>query len=153
MRTTARLAIPALLALLGACSGKQAPTTAVFVPPAESTADFGALRVHYNALPTLSLGDAVAREYAVEKSPGTGMLVVAMRQLADGNESPAQGQVSAVVHDLQGVRQQIDFKAVTTGDYTDHLGTFTLNPRDTYRFEVTVKSGHQTETVKFQRSF
>lgn len=153
MRTPARLATLALLALLGACSGKQAPTAAVFVPPAESTADFGALRVHYNALPTLSLGNDVAREYAVEKTPDTGMLVVALRQLVDGNESPAQGEVSAVVQDLQGVRQQIDFKAVTTGDYTDHLGVFKMSPRNTYRFEVTVTSGGQTETVEFQRSF
>ena len=146
------VAIPLFL-LMSGCSGDQAPKAAVFVQPAESSTDFGDLRVHYNALPTTSLGDAVAREYGVQKDPGTGLVVVALRQLLGENEVATQGDVSGVVHDLQGVRQQIDFKTVTTGDYTDHLGTFKMNPRDTYRFEVAVKSGGRTEIVKFQRSF
>jgi len=142
-----------LLLLIAGCSGNQTPQPAVFVTPAESSSDFGDLRVHYNALPTASLGDAVARDYGVQKDSGTGMLVIALRQLADGNEVAAQGDVSAVVHDLQGVRQQVGFRTVKTGDYIDHLGTFQISPRNTYRFEVTVKSGGRTEVVKFQRSF
>lgn len=139
--------------LMAGCSGNQTPQPAVFVAPAESSSDFGDLRVHYNALPTASLGDAVARDYGVQKDPGTGMLVVALRKLSDGNELATQGDVSAVMLDLQGVRQQVDFRTVKTGDYTDHLGTFEMSPRNTYRFEVTVKSGGRTEVVKFQRSF
>ena len=142
-----------LLIAVSGCSGNQAPQPAVFVSPAESSADFGDLRVHYNALPTVSLGDAVARDYGVKKDADTGMMVIALRQRSGGNELTAQGDVSAVVHDLQGVRQQVDFKTVKTGEYTDHLGTFEMSPRNTYRFEVTVKSGGRTEVVKFQRSF
>jgi hypothetical protein len=153
MNTFKHIATLTLFLAAAGCSGNQTPQPAVFVPPAESSSDFGDLRVHYNALPTASLGDAVARDYDVQKDPGTGMMVVALRRLSDGNEVATQGDVTAVVLDLQGVRQQVDFRAVKTGDYTDHLGTFEMSPRNTYRFEVTVKSDGRTEVVKFQRSF
>lgn len=153
MRIFRHLGSISLVLMAAACSGTQSPQAAVFVPPAESTADFADLRVHYNALPTMSLGDAVAREYEIAKDPGTAMLVIALRKTDGENEVAAQGDVSAVAYDLQGTRQQIDFKPVATGEYTDHLGVFKMSPRDTYRFEVTVNSGGRTETVKFQRSF
>ena len=55
-----------LILLITACSAGEKPRAAEFVPPAASSANFGDLRVHYNALPTLSLNEAVAREYGFE---------------------------------------------------------------------------------------
>ena len=147
------LSIALAALLLTACNGSERPRAAEIVAPAETTAVFGDLRVHYNALPTLSLNDAVAREYSVEKDAGTAMLVIALRQFANGEEIPAEGEVSATAYDLQGARQQIAFKAVKTGDYTDHIGIFDIHPRDSYRFEVTLKANGRSEAVKFQRNF
>ena len=138
---------------LAACSAGEKPRTAEFVPPADSSIDFGDLRVHYNALPTLSLNDAVAREYSVEKDAKSAMVVIALRRLADGQELGAEGKVSAEAYDLQGKRQHIDFSAVKTGDYTDHIGTFAISERDSYRFEVKIESRGRAETVRFQRNF
>lgn len=149
MKTPALL----LLALLTACSGAEPPRAAVLSQPADSQADFGDLRVHYNALPTLSLSEAVAGQYGVDRDAGSAMLVVAVRRVAGGQELPAQAEVSAKVQDLQGAMQRVDFATVATGDYSDHIGAFDISPRDTYRFEITVKSGGRTEVVKFQRSF
>jgi hypothetical protein len=142
-----------LILLIVACSAGEKPRAAEFVPPAVSSADFGDLRVHYNALSTLSLNDAVAREYGVSKDAGTGLIVVALRRIAGGEEQAAEGEVSATAYDLQGARQQIAFKAVKTGDYTDHIGIFDIHPRDSYRFEVTLKANGRSEVVKFQRNF
>jgi hypothetical protein len=154
MATTMKLISLLLSALLlTACSAGEKPRVAEFVPPAESTVDSGDLRVHYNALPTLSLNDAVAREYGVTKDAGSAMVVIALRRLADGQELGAEGKVSAEAYDLQGKRQHIDFSAVKTGDYTDHIGTFAISERDTYRFEVKIESGGRQETFKFQRNF
>jgi hypothetical protein len=146
---------PLLLSILliAACSAGEKPRAAEFVPPAVSTAEFGDLRVHYNALPTLSLNDAVAREYGVDKNAGSAMLVIATRRLENGEEVGVDGEVSAEAIDLQGARQRIGFSAVKTGDYTDHIGVFTIQARDSYRFEVTIKSNGRTENVKFQRNF
>lgn len=142
-----------LILLIAACSAGEKPRAAEFVPPAESSADFGDLRVHYNALPTMSLNDAMAREYGVDKDAGSAMLVIAVRRLADGEELGTEGEVSAEAFDLQGARQQIEFSAVKTGDYTDHIGVFAVHARDSYRFEVMVKANGRTERVKFQRNF
>jgi uncharacterized protein DUF4426 len=142
-----------LIPLIAACSAGEKPRAAEFVPPAASSATFGDLRVHYNALPTLSLNDAVAREYGVSKDAGSAMLVIAIRRLENGEEVGAEGEVSAEAFDLQGARQHIEFSAVKTGQYTDHIGVFTIQARDSYRFEVTVKSNGRTEKVKFQRNF
>jgi hypothetical protein len=136
-----------------ACSATEKPRAADLVPPAVSSTDFGDLRVHYNALPTLSLNDAVAREYGVAKDAGSAMLVVAVRRLENGEETSAEGEVSAEAFDLQGARQHIEFSAVKTGQYTDHIGVFTIHARDSYRFEVTVKADGRAEKVKFQRNF
>lgn len=148
-----RIPLLILTLLLAACSAGEKPRVAEFVPPADATVDFGDLRVHYNALPTLSLNEAVAREYGVTKDAGSAMVVIALRRIADGQELGAEGEVSAEAYDLQGQRQHIDFSAVKTGEYTDHIGTFAINARDSYRFEVRVESGGRKETVKFQRNF
>lgn len=139
--------------LFAACSPAEKPRAADFVPPVVSSADFGDLRVRYNALPTLSLNDAVAREYGVTKDAGSAMLVIAVRRLENGEETSAQSEVSAQAFDLQGARQQIGFTAVQTGQYTDHIGVFAIHARDSYRFEVTVKADGRTQKVKFQRNF
>lgn len=138
---------------LAGCSDGEKPRAAEFVPPAPASADFGELRVHYNALPTLSLNEAVAREYGVTREAGSAMVVVALRRVAGGEEVGAEGRVSAAAYDLQGKRQDIDFSAVRTGDYTDHIGRFAINAHDSYRFEVKVESQGRAEVVKFQRNF
>lgn len=151
--TMKRIPLLILTLLLTACPAGEKPRAAEFTPPAPAFADFGELRVHYNALPTLSLNDGVAREYGVGKDAGAAMVVVALRRMVNGEEVGAEGKVSAEAYDLQGKRQRIDFSAVRTGDYTDHIGTFAINARDSYRFEVKVESGGRSEVVKFQRNF
>ena len=152
-RTMKRISLLILPLLLAACSAGEKPRAAEFVPPAESSIDFGDLRVRYNALPTLSLNDAVAREYGVTRDAGSAMVVIALRRIANGEELGAEGKVSAEAYDLQGQRQRIAFSAVKIGEYIDHIGTFAINARDSYRFEVKVEAAGRREVVKFQRNF
>lgn len=154
MKTMLKHSLPLLLTLLlAACSAGEKARVAEFVPPADATIDFGDLRVHYNALPTLSLNDAVALEYGVTRDDRSALVVIALRRVANGEELGADGEVSAEAYDLQGKRQHIAFSAVRTGDYTDHIGTLAISERDSYRFEVKVESGGRKETLKFQRNF
>ena len=107
------LAPPALvlLTLLAACSGGQAPRTAEFVPPAPAETDFGTLRVRYNALPTLALSDAVAKQYGVQRDAGTALVLVALREVKGAEEIDADGEVSVTAHDLSGTRQAMTTSA------------------------------------------
>lgn len=142
-----------ILCLLAACSGGEAPRPAELIPPAPAHASFGDLRVHYNALPTLTLGEGVAREYGVKREDGSALLFIALRRGQDSTEVPADGKVSATVTDLSGKRQTVALRPVVTGEYTDHIGTFAVSERDSYRIDVNVRSDGRNETVRFQRNF
>lgn len=142
-----------LSALLTACSGGQAPRTAEFVPPAPAETDFGTLRVRYNALPSLALSEAVAKQYGVQRDAGTALVLVALREVQGSDEIDADGEVSVTAHDLSGTRQAIELRKVDAGGYTDLIGTARVSPRNSYRFEVVVTAGDRTETVTFQRNF
>lgn len=146
-------ALLAATLLMTACSGGEPPRAAEFVQASPAEADFGDLRVRYNAVPTLSLSESVARQYGVPRDAGTALVLVALRKVAGGEEVDAEGEVSVTAHDLSGTRQALTLRKVDAGGYIDHIGTARISPRDSYRFEVVVKSGGRTETVKFQRNF
>jgi hypothetical protein len=148
----ALLAIALPLALSG-CARGEAPRAADIVAPTQAFSDFGDLRVHYNVMPTLTLPEAMAREYGVAKAADTALVFVALRRLVDGEEQAAQGEVAGRALDLQGKRQQVRFSNVEIGEYTDHIGTIEVSPRDSYRFELDVRADGRTHVVRFQRNF
>jgi hypothetical protein len=139
---------------LAAC-GNPAPEPARFVPPAPSMTELeGPLRARYNLLPTLALGEAVAREYGVERSAASALLVVALRRpTADGDETAVDGEVDAEVVDLAGRRQVVALRRVATGDYVDHVGTVKAGPHDTLRVRVAVVVDGRRQEFDFQRNF
>lgn len=142
-----------LALLLSACSRGDSPRRAELITPPPAHTDFGDLRVHHNALPTLALSAAAAKDYQVERNADTALLVIAPRRLLQGEEVATPSQVQAVAIDLQGKRQPIALHAVRTGEYEDYLGTFSVGARDTYRIEATVTSDGRRNVVKFQRTF
>lgn len=150
-----RLALAGLLvvALLGGCSAGEQPRAAELVAPAQSSTDFGDLRVHYNALPSTSMGEAMSRLYGVQRDPGTALVLVAVRRVQDGEETGVAGEVDGVAFDLQGRRLPLSFQAIEVAGYTDHYAVMPVNARDSYRFEVQVRMDGRTHLVKFQRNF
>lgn len=162
MRPDSRLPVPRsrllvaafVLALtLAACSNGDAPRAAEFVPPSPAHSDFGDLRVHYNALPTMALSEPVAKQYGVERDADTALVLIALRQLRNGEEVDTDGEVTVQASDLAGARQQIPLRVIDTGDYTDHIGTATISQRNTYRFDVAITANGRKDTLQFQRSF
>ena len=144
----------ALCVLLAGCGGT-APEPAQPVPPPVATAELqGPLRVHYNLLPTLALGEAVARQYGVKRSDDTALLVVALRRPTnDDDEVTATGEVLAEVVDLSGRRQEVPLRQVATGDYIDYIGTVQTGQHDTLRIEVSVITDGHRQKFDFERSF
>ncbi|WP_368561759.1 DUF4426 domain-containing protein [Pseudoxanthomonas sp. UTMC 1351] len=138
---------------LAACSNTEAPRAANFVPAAPAHNDFGDLRVRYNALPTMSLSEEMAKQYGVERDTGTALVVIALRQLKNGEEVDTDGEVTGQVSDISGARQPIVLRTIDTGDYTDHIGTVRVSQRNTYRFDVTIAAGGRKDTLQFQRNF
>ena len=153
MNTTGKPLLLVLTALLASCTAGEKPRAADVVAPSPAYQDFGDLRVHFNAMPTLAVSEPVAREYGIERDAGKAMVTLALRRLDKGEEFAAEGEVQGVALDLQGMRQPIAFTAVRTGEYTDYIGTFRAVERDSYRFDIMVKSGERGGTIRFQRNF
>ena len=80
MLRAAPLLLSVVVMSLSACSGEQAPRLVTPTQGHSSQADFGALRVYYNLLPTLAMNESVARSYGVQRSADHALLVVALRQ-------------------------------------------------------------------------
>ena len=147
------LLLSAALLSLGACSGSQAPRVATPSPGHPSQADFGALRVYYNLLPTLAMNDSVARSYGVQRSANQALLVIALRQRQGDEERPVEGTVTATATDLSGRRQQVALRTVQTGAYTDHVGSVQISEHDTLRLVLQVAAANDGGTLHFERSF
>lgn len=153
MNTIGKSLLLAATLLLASCTEGERARPADLIAPAPAYQDFGDLRVHFNAIPTLAMSEPMARLYGIERDAGKALVTLALRKTANGEELATEGEVQAAVVDLQGLRQSIAFKPVRTGDYTDYIGTFRVAERDSYRFEVTVTSAGRSGTVKFQRNF
>jgi len=142
-----------LLAALAGCSGP-APQPARVLDPAPAVAELhDGLRAHYSLVPTLALGEAVARQYGIRREDGTALLVVALRQRQADDEVPASGQVRAQARNLAGQRQQVQLREVGTGDYRDHIGLVRVGERDQIRIEATVLANGRSSSFSFERGF
>ncbi len=147
------LLLSAALLSLCACSAQETPRPATPVEAQASHADLGALRVHYNLLPTLSMNPTVAGNYGVQREADRALLVVALRQLDNGQELPAKGSVLATATDLSGKRQQVALREVRTGEYTDLIGVLDAHPHDQLQVELKVTTPVANGDVRFQRNF
>lgn len=142
------------LLVLAACSEGQPPTRVQPVStPVQSLQVLGALHVRYNALPSLALPESAVKAYGIDRGAGRGLVIVALRQLRDGQEVPVEGRVRGVAVDLSGRRQEIAFKPVRTGDALDQVGSVEISPRDVLRFQLEVVSDVGGGRLAFERSF
>ena len=148
-----KILAPLAMLMLAACSAGETPRVVTPTATEPAYADFGNLRVRYNALPTMSLNEQVAKQYGVARDEKRALLVVSLRELRDGDEVPVDGKASAQAIDLQGERMPVALKPVRSGEYVDHIGGFAISLRNHYRIEIAVEALGRRETASFQREF
>lgn len=155
-----RFLLPACLACgLLACSGGGDSTTPVSASQqsqsqsaeAESTID--GTTVHVTAVQSSQLPDSVARQYGIERSPKTVLLLINLRDAGNG----AAPTMTATVSDLQGHTTPVALREVHVAQSEpptiDYIGTVDVTLPDTLRFTVVAKRGGSTATVQLSRDF
>jgi hypothetical protein len=99
------------------------------------------------------LPESVARQYGIERSPKRILLLVNLRNAANG----AAPTLTATVSDLQEHTTSVDLREVhvaQSGAPTiDYIGTVDASLPDTLRFTVVAKRGGSTATVQLSRDF
>ena len=145
----------ALLCFTLAACGNDAPKPAKRIDvPQEAVSRVGDVIIRANVLPTANLNDTVARSYGIPRSDNTLLLLVAVRQGPDGQETALPATITAGVATLHGQRTEIAMRALRTGELVDYVGTVDVSPPDTLSFDIKiVREGAATETMAFSRDF
>jgi uncharacterized protein DUF4426 len=120
----------------------------------EASVRIGDVTVRANAVATATLGEAVARQYGIERDDGSVLLLVGVRRGADAQETALPARITATATNLLGKRQAIAMREVRSGEFIDYVGIASVIAPDTLRFDVEVvpQPGPRT-TLQFNRDF
>ncbi|MDB6163325.1 MAG: hypothetical protein JWL98_757 [Xanthomonadaceae bacterium] len=154
-KRTLALAIASLLLLVG-CNPQapeaSAPAQSAVNGQTDAVATIGDVTVRSSVIQTSMLPEEVARQYGVERSPKTLLLLVASRKGDAAVATSLPATVGATVTDLRGGVQDIAIRQVQADSFTDYVGTLTTTLPDTLRFDVTVRiDGIAPVHLRFQR--
>lgn len=122
---------------------------------AQNSQAFGDTVVHYNAIPTLALGEAMAKRYAISRSSRSGLLNIAVQKtLADGSSEALAATISGDAVNLTGQRTPITFREIP-GDEVSYIGLFNARGPDTYTFNLSIRPNGSAQdlNVRFNQNF
>ena len=117
---------------------------------AQSTQDFGNYTVRCNAISTLQLPEAMAKQYGIERSARRGLLNIFV-EAKSGEAHTVNAVVTAQVGDLTGHDQPVVIQETNENGDIDYLGEFPIDSSGTYVFTVKVSPAGQASpfVVKF----
>lgn len=122
---------------------------------AENSLSVGELTVHYNALSSLDLSPEVARQYAITRSAGRGLVNIAVRRGAAGSAVAVAAQLSGSASNELGQRQSLSFREVREGEAIYYLAEPRVSAGDTLEFAIEVRVGADQPPIslRFRQAF
>jgi hypothetical protein len=108
---------------------------------------FGDVTLHANALSTLQLLPAMAKQYGIARDAHHGLLNVSIEQ----NGRTVSASVTAQVGDLTGHTRPLPLRETAENGDIDYLGEFAIDGSGTYLFTITATVAGKTQplTMKF----
>ena len=109
--------------------------------------EFGDVTMHLNALSTMQLMPAMAKQYGIARDAKHGLLNVSIEQAGH----TISASVTAMVGDLTGHAKPLALNETAENGDIDYLGQFTIDGSGTYVFTVTATVPGKTQpmTAKF----
>ena len=140
---------------LGACSrDTSAPAPAAPSAPQETVSRVGDVTIRASVMQTSTLAETVAAQYGIARDDRTVMLLVAVRQGPEAEETALPARIAATATDLRGQRHEIAMRELRSGDLLDYVGTMEIALPDTLRFDLDItREGGATSTMQFNREF
>jgi hypothetical protein len=131
-----------------------APATMATAAQQEATSRVGDVTIRASAMPTAMLAPEVASRYGIARDERTVMLLVAVRQGTEMQETSLPATITATATNLSGQRQPITLRELRSGDLLDYVGTVETSLPDTLRFDLTIlREGGASSTMQFSREF
>ncbi|HEY0662537.1 MAG TPA: DUF4426 domain-containing protein [Lysobacter sp.] len=141
---------------LGACSREAAApaSPAASSQQQEAVSRIGDVTIRASVMQTSTLAEAVAAQYGIARDDHSVMLLVAVRQGAEAQETALPARITATVTDLRGQRRDIAMRELRSGELLDYVGTTEIALPDTLRFDLGItREGGATSTMQFTREF
>ncbi|MDR9432664.1 MAG: DUF4426 domain-containing protein [Spiribacter sp.] len=119
--------------------------------PAQQSQRFGDYDIHYSALPTGIMNEAVAEEYGILRSRTRGMVMITV--LRDGKAVSAR--LNVLARDENDDLREIPARAVKQDDWVSYVGVFPVAEAETLVFEVEIRphAGGGPFEFAFRQSF
>lgn len=112
----------------------------------------GDVSIRASVVPTAALNEAMAREYGIERSPRSVLLLVGVRRGPEREETALPARITAHAADLRGVRRPLEMREIRSGELVDYVGTVRVTPPDTLRFELEVEhAAGAPSSLRFSR--
>lgn len=107
--------------------------------------------VHYIVINTSFLTPEVAKNYGLQRSKYQGLVNISV---LDSNTQKAQNvDVSGSAVNLIGTKKPLSFKMVEEGDAIYYLAVLPFRHQEKYRFDIDIRHGDKTETLRFNHEF
>ena len=125
------------------------------VSHAEISQEFGAIKIHYNALTTDQLLPEVARAYKIERSKTRGMVTMSvLKQNSVGVSTPVPAKLTVYATNLNQQLANIEMREIKEGTAIYYLGEFRVTPPDTLKFTTTIEvAGEPKREMVFTQKF
>lgn len=118
---------------------------------AEQYKKLGDWDVHYIVINTSFLTPEVARAYGLQRSKYQGLVNISV---LDSDTKKAQNvDVSGSATNLIGTQKELTFRMVQEGDAIYYLAVLPFRHQEKYRFNIDIKHGNKSETLKFTHEF
>ncbi len=92
--------------------------------------------LHYSAIPTMALSEAVAREAGILRSSNRALLNVALRKGRAAEAMAVAARIEANATNASGRRQALRLREVREGDAIYYLGEASIDERDVLSIDL-----------------
>lgn len=116
---------------------------------AEQKKTLGPWEVHYIAFGTTFLQPEIARANDIVRSKSNALINISV---LDRRTKEAQSvEISGSARNLLGNNKALEFKEVKEGKAIYYLAVLNHDDKETYRFDIDIKQGNNTQKLQFQQ--
>jgi len=116
---------------------------------AEQKKTLGNWDVHYIAFGTTFLTPEIARANGIVRSKSNALINISV---LDKTSQEAQSvEITGSARNLLGNNKKLAFKEVKEGDAIYYLAVLSHDDKETYRFNIDIKQGNNSQVLQFQQ--
>ncbi|GAB5379186.1 MAG: DUF4426 domain-containing protein [Aliiglaciecola sp.] len=116
---------------------------------AEQKRVLGDWEVHYIAFNTTFLTPEIARINNIQRSPNNTLINISV--LDRRTKEAQEVEITGTARNLLGTTTKLQFKQVKEGKAIYYLAPFSFDDEEHYRFQIVMKQGSNSQTLRFEQ--